>query len=59
MQSAPVEWSNTFCLSTADQQRNAVTRDIADTTNIDNHIPQFPQTGEPRFHILAFSRHFV
>ena len=55
MQSAPVEWSNTFCLSTADQQRNAVTRDIADTTNIDNHIPQFPQTGEPLFHI----RHFV
>ena len=59
MHCAPVELSHTFSLSTADQQRNAVTRDIADTTNIDNHIPQFPQTGEPHFHILTYSRHFV
>ena len=59
MQCETVEFSHTLCLSTADQQRNAVTRDIADTTNIDNHIPQFPQTGEPRFHILTYSRHFV
>lgn len=40
-------------LSTADQQHNAVTRDIPDTTNIDNRIPQIPQVaGEPHFHVL-------
>jgi len=48
-------------LSPADQQRIPVTRDIPDTTNIDNRIPQIPQAaGEPHFHVLgSYSGHFM